>query len=54
MSNEEATGVKINGEMLNNIRYADDSVLVADLDIQTLMERVKTCCEGRGRENKYT
>ena len=29
---ENYPGVKINGENINNIRYADDTVLIADLE----------------------
>ena len=35
-------GIKINGETINNIRYADDTVILANSleDLQTLLEKI--------------
>ena len=35
-------GIKINGETINNIRYADDTVILASSleDLQTLLEKI--------------
>lgn len=43
-------GIKINGEIINNLRYADDTVLIADSpeDLQTLIDRVVEACERYG------
>lgn len=42
-------GVVINGEIINNLRYADDTVIIADTaeGLQKLIDRVGTAC------NKY-
>lgn len=38
-------GVKINGKVVNNLRYADDTVLIAssEQDLQILVDRVHEC-----------
>ncbi|CAH2241180.1 jg3246 [Pararge aegeria aegeria] len=43
-------GVKINGRNINNIRYADDTVLIASSleDIQRIVTRVNMCSENAG------
>ncbi|CAH2217665.1 jg22922 [Pararge aegeria aegeria] len=42
-------GVKINGRNINNIRYADEAVLIASLeDIQRIVTRVNMCSENAG------
>lgn len=33
-------GTKINWEVVNSIRYADDTVLIADTDVQHIINRV--------------
>lgn len=40
-------GIKVNGEVINNIRYADDTVVLANNidELQKLMERVQTASE---------
>ncbi|XP_068081869.1 uncharacterized protein [Anabrus simplex] len=40
----------INGERLNNVRYADDTVLLADNveDLQLFLDKVNTACNNRG------
>lgn len=40
-------GLKINGQRINNIRYADETVLLADTDygIQALLNEINTRCE---------
>lgn len=43
-------GIIINGETLNNLRFADDTVIMTDNieDLQNLMNRVNTCCNDYG------
>ncbi|CAG9834829.1 unnamed protein product [Diabrotica balteata] len=43
-------GVKINGRVLNNVRYADDTVLIAESaqDLETLLDRVRSIGEQYG------
>ena len=43
-------GVVINGEIINNLRYADDTVLIADTaeGLQRLIDRVETACNRYG------
>lgn len=43
-------GIMVNGERLNNIRYADDTVMFADnpRDLQALMDRVIACSQRYG------
>ena len=43
-------GIKINGEVINNIRYADDTALIAgsEKELQTLLDIVVTESERRG------
>lgn len=43
-------GILINGELINNIRYADDSVILARNaeGLQLLMERIHITCEKYG------
>ncbi|XP_060534506.1 uncharacterized protein LOC132706926 [Cylas formicarius] len=40
-------GVKVNGVNINSIRYADDTILIADSDVglQRLLDRVSNTCE---------
>lgn len=44
--------IRINGEYLNNIRYADDTVLLATnlKDLQLLVDRVRAASETYGLE----
>lgn len=43
-------GVKINGTVVNNLRYADDTVLIAssEHDLQTIVNKVNECSERAG------
>lgn len=43
-------GVKINGKVVNNLRYADDTVLIAasEQDLQTIVDKVNECSEKAG------
>ncbi|XP_030756384.1 uncharacterized protein LOC115882457 [Sitophilus oryzae] len=43
-------GIKVNGEVINNIRFADDTVLIADSDtgLQSLVERLEGSCKKYG------
>jgi len=45
--NETEEGIKINGENINNLRYADDTVLIADSaeGLQELIDRVAEACD---------
>lgn len=47
---EESAGVIINGEIINNLRYADDTVIISDNlnDLQHLIERVNISCQKYG------
>ena len=47
---EECPGLKVNGENINNIRYADDTVLIADSEknLQLLLDTVVTESERKG------
>ena len=46
----ETHGIKINGETVNNIRYADDTVLIADTDIglQHIIDQLNNTCKQHG------
>jgi hypothetical protein len=48
--NDTMEGIVINGEVINNVRYADDTVLLADsiTDLQTLLEKVNVASNGKG------
>ena len=43
-------GININGERVNNIRYADDTVLIAEniADLQMLLEAINAACNSYG------
>ena len=43
-------GIKVNGETINSIRYADDTVLMADTDVglQNIMDSVQRACSDYG------
>ena len=43
-------GIKINGILINNLRYADDTILVAETlgDLQTLVNNIVECSEDYG------
>ena len=47
---EGVGGVKVGGQNVNNIRYADDTVLIADSEegLQRLLQEVKEASEGKG------
>lgn len=47
---EDTTGVKINGECIKTIRYADDTAVVAtsQLELQTMISRIHQMCEKYG------
>lgn len=47
---EENEGIIINGQTINNIRYADDTVILADSmnKLQHLMDKVNTACKDKG------
>lgn len=47
---EEDGGIKMNGEVINNIRYADDTVVLANSldELRYLMERVQRISEENG------
>lgn len=47
---EVQIGIKVNGKYINNIRYADDSVLMAESieDLQNLLDRVNNASEEMG------
>ena len=41
---EDSPGIKVNGENINNIRYADDTALIAgsEEELQSLLDKVVT------------
>lgn len=43
-------GITINGEILNNLRFADDTVIVTNNigDLQSMMQRLNMCCREFG------
>lgn len=43
-------GIVIGGEVVNNIRYADDTVIIAEnlVDLQELVNRVNEACKNWG------
>ena len=47
---EYLEGISIGGRNVNNIRYADDTVLIADSEkkLQALMNKQKDACESKG------
>ena len=47
---EELDGVRVGGVNVNNIRYADDTVLIADSEekLQQLVETLNEACTVRG------
>lgn len=47
---EETAGIKINGIPVNNIRYADDTIIIAENidDLQRLMNRIAECGQEYG------
>ena len=47
---EDVGGLKVGGQNINNIRYADDTVLIADSEegLQRLLQKVKEASEGKG------
>ena len=47
---QEALGVKVNGKVINNIRFVDDTVLIAETleELQRLMDLVVQTSEERG------
>ena len=47
---EDSPGIKINGEVINNIRYADDTALIAgsETELQSLLDKVVTESERKG------
>ena len=47
---EDLEGISIGGRNLNNIRYADDAVLIADSEkkLQALMSKLMDECESKG------
>ena len=49
---EEDPGLKVGGKMINNIRYADDTVLIAEneRDLQNLVNILETESKGKGLE----
>ena len=50
LENQKTLGVKVNGKVINNIRYADDTVLIAETleELQRLMDLVVQTSEERG------
>ena len=48
-------GITINGEMINNIRYADDTVLLTSnlRDTQHLLEKLENRCNEYGLKINY-
>lgn len=40
--------IKINGTPMNNLRYADDTVIIAPEDLQILINRIVECSEEYG------
>ena len=50
LEDQHTTGVKVNGKIINNIRYADDTVLLAETldDLQGLLDQVVKTSEKRG------
>ena len=42
---EEAEGLTVNGRTANNLRYADDAVLLSDerIQLQRIMDKVESC-----------
>jgi hypothetical protein len=47
---EQSVGIKINGVRLNNLRFADDTVLIAETleELQTLVNKIADCSEEYG------
>ena len=47
---EYLEGISIGGRNVSNIRYADDTVLIADSEkkLQALMNKLKDECESKG------
>ena len=47
---EDLEGIKVGGMNINNIRYADDTVLIADTEekLQRLVDRLDEECRGVG------
>ena len=47
---EDLEGISIGGRKVNNIRYADDTVLIADSEkkLKALMNKLKDECESKG------
>ena len=47
---EDLEGISIGGGNVNNTRYADDTVLIADLEkkLQALMNKLTDECESKG------
>ena len=43
-------GIRINGETVNNLRYADDTVIMANNidELQILMDKISSACEDFG------
>lgn len=50
MEGETTIGIKVNGKPINNLRFADDTVLIAEgiEDLQQLLDRVVELSEERG------
>ena len=49
---DELEGIRVGGVNVNNIRYADDTVLIADTQekLQELVSALERACEARGME----
>lgn len=47
---EELEGIRVGGRNINNIRYADDTVLIADSEVklQRIIDGLSTACRRRG------
>ena len=46
---EEQAGIKISGRNINNLRYADDTTLMAEREeLKSLLMKVKEECEKAG------
>ena len=47
---EDSPGIKVNGENINNIRYADDTALIAgsEEELQSLLDKIVTESEQKG------
>ena len=52
---ETQAGIKIAGRNINNLRYADDTTLMAESeeDVKSLLRKVKVDGEGNGNPLQY-